>query len=65
MKRHERDAWMRKAPFVGKLLALMAELIPRYGGQAEVVASAEFRARMDAVAAATPGVAAWLADMPD
>lgn len=61
----QRDEWMRKAPFLGTLLTLLAELVPRYGGQAEVVASAEFRARMDAVADATPGVAAWLADMPD
>lgn len=60
-----RDEWMKKAPFMGTLLKVLADVLPRYGGdQAAAILSADFRDRMDKIAADTPGLREWLAEMP-
>ena len=60
----EKDEWMRRAPFLPALNDILADMGGRYADDVAIIRSAEFRQRMDALAARTPGVAEWLAEMP-
>ena len=60
----ERETWLKRAPFMGAMMALIGELAGMYGSTTAALESTEFVRRMDAIADATPGVVDWLAEMP-
>lgn len=60
----EKEHWMDRSPLIPALNDVLADMVPRYSSAEAAIQSAEFRRRMDAAADRTPGVAAWLAEMP-